>query len=171
MADDLAATAQTLVIAARDVERYRGEVARAVADVRVLQQAGWRLVLATEGHGPAQRMVEQLKAAEVPARLVGTITDEPEGGVVLVVPAPVGPGFVAEPLHLAVFSESDLTGRAGTSTRDMRRMPSRRRNVVDPLQLRPHDYVVHEQHGVGRFVELVQRTIGTGRRRRRASTW
>ncbi|WP_456787938.1 transcription-repair coupling factor [Cellulomonas sp. P5_C5] len=162
MADDLAATAQTLVIAARDVERYRGEVARAVADVRVLQQAGWRLVLATEGHGPAQRMVEQLKAAEVPARLVGTITEEPEGGVVLVVPAPVGPGFVAEPLHLAVFSESDLTGRAGTSTRDMRRMPSRRRNVVDPLQLRPHDYVVHEQHGVGRFVELVQRTIGSG---------
>lgn len=162
MADDLAATAQTLVIAARDVERYRGEVARAVADVRVLQQSGWRLVLATEGHGPAQRMVEQLRAAEVPARLVGTITEEPEGGVVLVVPAPVGPGFVAEPLHLAVFSESDLTGRAGTSTRDMRRMPSRRRNVVDPLQLRPHDYVVHEQHGVGRFVELVQRTIGTG---------
>ncbi len=162
MADDLAATAQTLVVAARDVERYRGEVARAVADVRVLQQAGWRLVLATEGHGPAQRMVEQLKASEVPARLVGSITDEPEGGVVLVVPAPVGPGFVAEPLHLAVFSESDLTGRAGTSTRDMRRMPSRRRNVVDPLQLRPNDYVVHEQHGVGRFVELVQRTIGTG---------
>lgn len=162
MADDLAATARTLVIGARDVERYRGEVARAVADVRVLQQAGWRLVLATEGHGPAQRMVEQLKAAEVPARLVATITEEPEGGVVLVVPAPVGPGFVAEPLHLAVFSESDLTGRAGTSTRDMRRMPSRRRNVVDPLQLRPHDYVVHEQHGVGRFVELVQRTIGSG---------
>ncbi|WP_315095881.1 transcription-repair coupling factor [uncultured Cellulomonas sp.] len=162
MADDVAATAETLVIAARDVERYRGEVARAVADVRVLQQAGWRLVLATEGHGPAQRMVEQLKAAEVPARLVGTITDEPEGGVVLVVPAPAGQGFVAEQLRLAVFSEADLTGRAGTSTRDMRRMPSRRRNVVDPLQLRPHDFVVHEQHGVGRFVELVQRTIGTG---------
>ncbi|RYG63839.1 DEAD/DEAH box helicase, partial [bacterium] len=45
---------------------------------------------------------------------------------------------------------------------DMRRMPSRRRNVVDPLALRPGDFVVHEQHGVGRFVELVQRTVGTG---------
>jgi len=161
-ADDLLAGAHTLVVAARDVERYRGEVARAVADVRTLQQAGWRLVLTTEGHGPAQRMVEQLKAADVPARLVGGVEDEPEGGVVLVVPAPAGAGFVAEPLHLAVFSESDLTGRAGSSTRDMRRMPSRRRNVVDPLQLRPGDFVVHEQHGVGRFVELVQRTIGTG---------
>ncbi|UJP41141.1 transcription-repair coupling factor [Cellulomonas palmilytica] len=153
---------ETLVVAAREVERYRGEVARAVADVRELQRAGWRLVLATEGHGPAQRMVEQLKAADCPARLVATIDSEPSGGVVLVTPAPVGPGFVAEAQRLAVFSEADLTGRAGSSTRDMRRMPSRRRNVVDPLQLRAGDFVVHEQHGVGRFVELVQRTIGSG---------
>lgn len=153
---------RTLVVAAREVERYRGEVARAVSDVRRLQQDGWRLVLATEGHGPAQRMVEQLRSADVPARLVATLDDEPEGGVVLVVPAPAGPGFVHEQLRVALFSESDLTGRAGSSTRDMRRMPSRRRNVVDPLQLRPGDFVVHEQHGVGRFVELVQRTIGTG---------
>lgn len=153
---------RTLRVAAREVERYRGEVARAVQDVHRLQQQGWRLVLATEGHGPAQRMVEQLRAADVPARLVASVPERPEGGVVLVTPAPVGPGFVHEALHLAVFSEADLTGRAGSSTRDMRRMPSRRRNVVDPLQLRPGDFVVHEQHGVGRFVELVQRTIGSG---------
>ncbi|WP_029290046.1 transcription-repair coupling factor [Cellulomonas sp. HZM] len=152
----------TLRLAARDVERYRGEVDRAVADVRELQRDGWRLVLATEGHGPAQRMVEQLKAADVPARLVANLHDGPDEGVVSVIPAAAGPGFVAEPLKLALFSEADLTGRAGSSTRDMRRMPSRRRNVVDPLQLRPGDFVVHEQHGVGRFVELVQRTIGTG---------
>jgi transcription-repair coupling factor (superfamily II helicase) len=29
---------------------------------------------------------------------------------------------------------------------------------VDPLQLKPGDYVVHEQHGVGRFVEMTSRT-------------
>ena len=153
---------RTVVVAAREVERYRGEVDRAVNDVRALQQQGWHLVLATEGHGPAQRMTEQLKAADVPARLIPALSEQPEGGVVLVTPAQLGPGFVAEGLRLAVFSESDLTGRAGSSTKDMRRMPSRRRNVVDPLQLRPGDHVVHEQHGVGRFVELVSRTIGTG---------
>src|SRR5690606_26904082 len=67
-----------------------------------------------------------------------------------------------EPRRLAVFTEADVAGRAGTSTRDMRTLPSRRRNVVDPLALKAGDYVVHEQHGVGRFVELVQRTVGTG---------
>ncbi|MTG90518.1 transcription-repair coupling factor, partial [Cellulosimicrobium sp. BIT-GX5] len=152
----------TFTIGARDVESYRGDVARALDDVRGLQHAGWRLVLTTEGHGPAKRMVEQLGAADTPARLVPRLDDEPEGGIVLVTPAMVGKGFVAPDLRLAVFSEADLTGRAGTSTRDMRRMPSRRRNVVDPLQLKAGDFVVHEQHGVGRFVELVQRTLGTG---------
>jgi transcription-repair coupling factor (superfamily II helicase) len=42
----------------------------------------------------------------------------------------------------------------------MRRMPARRRNQVDPLELRLGDHVVHEQHGVGKFVEMVQRTVG-----------
>ena len=47
---------------------------------------------------------------------------------------------------------------------------------IDPLQLRPGDYVVHEQHGVGRYVEMVQRTVAgadarvpRARVRRRAS--
>ena len=148
-------------VGARDVETYRGDVARAVGDVRDLQREGWRLILTTEGHGPAKRMVEQLGASDTAARLMPEITTIPDGGVVLVTTASAGPGFVAPELKLAVFSESDLTGRAGVSTKDMRRMPSKRRNAVDPVALRPGDFVVHEQHGVGRFVELVQRTLGS----------
>ena len=166
--------AASVTIASRDVVGYRGDIERAVADLRDLTSAGWRLVLVTEGAGPARRMVEQLLAADVPARLVADLEPAggdaregedpqlPPAGIVLVTTARVGKGFVSEPLRLAVFTEADLTGRAGTSTRDMRTLPSRRRNVVDPLALKAGDYVVHEQHGVGRFVELVQRTVGTG---------
>ncbi|MFD2793394.1 transcription-repair coupling factor [Promicromonospora vindobonensis] len=152
----------TFVVSARDVESYRGDLARALDDVRGLQLASWRLVLTTEGHGPAKRMTEQLSAAGTAARLAISLEDEPEPGVVHVVAGGVGKGFVAPDLQLAVFSEQDLTGRAGSGTRDMRKMPSRRRNVVDPLQLKAGDFVVHEQHGVGRFVEMAQRTMGTG---------
>src|SRR5206468_10086875 len=67
-------------------------------------------------------------------------------------------GFTSPDLKFAVLTEADLAGQR-TSTRDMRRMPSRRRNTVDPLQLKPGDHVVHEQHGVGRYVDLVQRTV------------
>ncbi|WP_447924714.1 transcription-repair coupling factor [Georgenia muralis] len=151
-----------LVVGAREVERYQGDVERALKDLGDLVREGWRLVLTTEGPGPARRMSEQLAAADVPARLVAEVAEEPPAAVVLVTTASSGRGFVAPALRLAMLTESDITGRAGTSTRDMRKMPSRRRNVVDPLALRTGDHVVHEQHGVGRFVELVQRTVGTG---------
>jgi transcription-repair coupling factor (superfamily II helicase) len=39
-------------------------------------------------------------------------------------------------------------------------MPARRKRQIDPLELKTGDYVVHEQHGVGRFVEMKQREVG-----------
>jgi transcription-repair coupling factor (superfamily II helicase) len=41
----------------------------------------------------------------------------------------------------------------------MRKMPARRKRQIDPLELSAGDYVVHEQHGVGRFVEMRQREV------------
>src|SRR5450830_1027072 len=103
----------SLVVAAREVDGYRGELTRALEDLRALQRDGWRLVLTTEGHGPAQRMVEQLGAADVAARLESRLEAPPEPGVVVVVPGPGWAGFVAAALKLAVFSETDLTGGPG----------------------------------------------------------
>lgn len=51
----------------------------------------------------------------------------------------------------------------GGDSRVVKRLASRRRNVVDPLQL-VGDFVVHSTHGIGRFVELVQREVSTGGR-------
>ncbi|TAL41464.1 MAG: transcription-repair coupling factor, partial [Salinibacterium sp.] len=45
-----------------------------------------------------------------------------------------------------------------------RKLASRRRNVVDPLQLKAGDFVVHQTHGIGKFLELVQREVSTGGR-------
>ena len=42
----------------------------------------------------------------------------------------------------------------------MRRMPARRKRVIDPMSLQPGDFVVHEQHGVGKYIEMAQRTVG-----------
>ena len=76
--------------------------------------------------------------------------------------AAVGRGFVLT-LKVALLTEVDLLGRTSAgSTKDMRRMPSKRRNAVDPLQLVAGDFVVHEQHGIGRFVELIQRKVAGG---------
>lgn len=154
---------ETLTIPAREVHGYRGDINAALDDLRDLASKQWRLMVATDGPGPGRRMVEQLSQADVPARFVTTIDEEPEPGVVLITSAVAGEGFVMPELQVALLTERDFTGRAGTGTKDMRKMPAtRRRNAVDPLELRAGDYVVHDQHGVGRFIEMVERTIGAG---------
>ncbi|HEX8767016.1 MAG TPA: transcription-repair coupling factor, partial [Jatrophihabitans sp.] len=67
-------------------------------------------------------------------------------------------------LKLAILTEADLTGQRGITALDKSRMPSRRRNAIDPIQLQSGDFVVHEQHGVGRYVEMVRRTVNGGER-------
>ncbi|WAL66594.1 transcription-repair coupling factor [Amycolatopsis cynarae] len=143
---------------------YRGDLDRAIADLRAHLAAGGAGVLVVAGHGTASRAVEQLSGAEVPATLAREgLTQVPPTGLVTVVCGGLTEGFVAPGSALVVLTEADLTGRGGpaaTSTRDLTaKMPSRRRNAVDPLALKPGDYVVHDQHGIGRFVEMAQRTI------------
>jgi transcription-repair coupling factor (superfamily II helicase) len=139
---------------------YRGDAARMLADIRGWLADGWRVVLVTEGHGPAQRLAEMLRGEGFGARL-GDITQSPEAGVPYVSTGELRQGFSWPAVRLALLTEADLAARGTSrpSSRDERRMPStRRRGGVDPLQLKSGDYVVHEQHGVGRFIEMTSRT-------------
>ncbi len=142
----------------RPVEAYRGDIEHAITDIRQWLGNGSRVVLLNEGHGPAERMVEVLKEHDVPVRLVRDLDGEPEAGIVHVSTACLEHGFVDDEQCLAVLTGDDLTGQR-SSTKDMRRMPTRRKKQIDPLELKPGDYVVHEQHGVGRYVEMAQRTV------------
>jgi len=164
-ADSSLGSTDALAVEATPAEEYRGDTDRAIADVREWTRDGWRVAMVFEGHGPAKRAVEQLGAAEVPVRGVPSLTAAPEPGFVTVSTGLLAGGFVAPALKLAVLGQADITGQRGQSTRDMQRMPSRRRrNAVDPLALKAGDLVVHEQHGVGRYVEMVRRTVNGGER-------
>ena len=146
-----------LTIGARAAETYRGDTARMLADVKGWVHEGWRVVLVTEGHGPAERLVEVVREEGLGAT-VAALLAPPEPAVVHVAQGRIEHGFVWEATRLAVLTEADLSGQR-SSTKDMRRLPSRRRGGIDPLRLTTGDYIVHEQHGVGRYVEMVSRTV------------
>ncbi|WP_326825738.1 transcription-repair coupling factor [Streptosporangium sp. NBC_01756] len=145
-----------LVLSAQEAEAYRGDTQRALGDIKGWLDEHKVVVLLSEGHGPAERMVELLKGVDLPARLERTLDGVPDAKVVHVGTGLIEHGFVTP--GLAVLTHLDLVGQKA-STKDMRRLPSKRRNMVDPLQLKVGDHVVHEQHGVGRYVEMVQRTV------------
>ena len=159
---DEAATAPVR-IPGRELESYRGDSARALEDLRGWAASSMRVLLLAEGHGSAQRLVEELAAAGVPVTAVETLDSAPEPRLVTVTQGRLLHGFAVDAALLAVLTETDIVGQR-SSTRDMRRLPSRRRRTIDPLSLTPGDYVVHEQHGVGKYVDMVQRTVGGAER-------
>lgn len=157
MADAVEHDHVALHVPAVEPPRFRGNTDQAVGQLRTWHDDGWRVLVATDGPGLAERVREVLRDNDIPTRDGGLLED----GTVTVTVATLGTGFVVEESRLALLTESDLLGSTSTtgSTRDMRRMPSKRRKQVDPLELKPGDFVVHEQHGVGAFVEMIQRTV------------
>jgi transcription-repair coupling factor (superfamily II helicase) len=152
------AESDVLVLDAHAVDAYRGDTQAVVADVKGFVSDEFGVLFVTAGQGPAQRIAEVLRGEGVAARLELQLQSAPEPGAVVVTCGGLEAGFAFPSSKLVVLTESDVFGQRA-STKDMAKLPSRRKKSIDPMQLRPGDYVVHEQHGVGRFVEMVQRTV------------
>lgn len=155
--EDLAADGDTLKLGMHAPDTYRGDTQRALADTKQWLADGWRTVFLTEAHGPAARTVEVLGGEGIPARLDAELADI-AASVVHVSCGSLDNGFIDPSLRLAVLTETDLSGQKAAG-KDGARMPARRRKTIDPLTLEAGDFIVHEQHGVGRYIEMVQRTV------------
>ncbi|KAA0024329.1 transcription-repair coupling factor [Antrihabitans cavernicola] len=139
------------------------DVATIFAMLRAHVTTGGRAAIVVAGHGTAERFLERLRDAEVPAAQLDSGA-EPEQGAVGVLCASLHDGLILPGARLVIIAEADLTGNRAAAAGDGKRLPAKRRNQVDPLALTSGDMVVHDQHGIGRFVEMVERTIGGARR-------
>ncbi|MGI3782609.1 MAG: transcription-repair coupling factor, partial [Janthinobacterium lividum] len=147
-------------IAGHPVESYRGDTEAALHEISARVRDGWRVLLMAEGKGIAERLAEVLTNEDLPVRRLDTLTDHPAPGIVTVVCGELTHGFVADGLSLLVLTARDLSGQRAPD-KSSRKMPARRKQTIDPLELSPGDAVVHAAHGVGRYVEMVQRSVGS----------
>jgi len=123
---------------------------------------GGLAAVVTPGAGTAARVVEQLAESDTAATILES-GQAPKPGVVGVLKGPLHDGLVVEGANLVVITETDLTGNRVTAP-EGRKLAAKRRNTVDPLALTAGDLVVHDQHGIGKFVEMTERTVGGARR-------
>ncbi len=148
----------TLAVRARPAPVYRGDTEGALRDIARLSHEQWHVVLVAEGKGTGNRITELLGEHEVPARFVSALDGTPVPGVVTVTTGELDHGFLVDEVRLAVFTTADLSGQRAPD-KSARVMPTRRKNQIDPLELKPGDPVVHDQHGVGRYVEMSRRAV------------
>ena len=172
LADAIEEGIDTYTLTARPATEFNGSVHRMLESLGDLIQQQWTVLALTNGRGSTDRLIALLHsgeegAASVPAARRVSLEEDPAGdlehGIVEVCEAPASAGFLFEDAKLAVFTEAELLGRRGTyaprSASGQKFKTRRRRNAVDPLALNPGDYVVHERHGIGRFVEMTSRPV------------
>ncbi|HJR44431.1 MAG TPA: transcription-repair coupling factor [Actinomycetota bacterium] len=129
-----------------------------VGRLKELIKNGYRAVIAASLPETAERLRQNLKTtagASFEISETAPSEDSPEGGVIVV--ADLARGFVLPWAALALVAESDLTGRRSGAAR--RRISAKKRETSGPLDLTPGDLVVHEVHGIGRYVEMVDREL------------
>lgn len=150
-------------LSATNLPSFAGNAEGALEHLASQLAAGWSALVAIPGHGLLERARDLLAERTLAGRIVDTAPTEYEPGVAYLVAGSVLSGFEQADLKLELLGESDFFGRARSQAAQApKKLAARRRAVVDPLQLKPGDLVVHETHGIGRFVELVSREVAAG---------
>jgi transcription-repair coupling factor (superfamily II helicase) len=139
---------QTTTIQAMGWDPVVGDGARLAKQINDLVADGYRVMIAADGEGSG-------------ARLRQALADEGVHNVEIVV-EPLERGFIMPSIKLALLSEADVTGRRRAHRKARPRTRAATEGFFDDLK--PGDYVVHHQHGVGRYAGMVKRAIGGSER-------
>lgn len=147
------------------VPSFAGQPTGAIDHVANRLREGYTVAVVAQGSGLVERAADVLAERELAGRVVEVFPSDPEPGVAYLLKASIEHGFELPEEKFAIFSESEFYGRsAGYDSRQVKKLAVRRKNVVDPLQLKAGDFVVHQTHGIGKFIELVQREVAGPKR-------
>ena len=141
------------------IEPMRGDSERAIELLRQGLSDNKSVIFSTSGHGMMERYAGIFRGADLPVHTLETLNAAPTKGMIYLCRSAIAYGFSSEDNALLFLTERDLSG-SKSSGRDSAKMPSKRKQAVDPLELKSGDFVVHEQHGIGRYIEMVSRTVG-----------
>jgi transcription-repair coupling factor (superfamily II helicase) len=141
------------------IDPMRGNVEALCEVLRTGLEAHQSIIYSTTGHGMAERYAGIFRDADLPVQMVQNLATKPTKGAIHITQSALAYGFKSDHAEILFVTERDLSG-SKVGSKDGARMPSKRKQAIDPLELRTGDFVVHEQHGIGRYLELIQRTVG-----------
>jgi len=163
--DHAAAAAGRNSILTQTTQKYHGNVAAFMAESRARIEAGERVVVSASTLGEIERLADLCHEYELPYQLAEV--DESAAGARLVqdasagsVPAlmlariPLSEGVAFPESQLTIYGTADLfDSRAATRAKPQAKTA---KFFSDFAELRPGDYVVHVDHGIGQFEGLRQ---------------
>ena len=136
-------------IMAKQLPPYSGNVAAAASDIRAYQDMDYRVIVLCSGEMRRTTMKEMLEEQGVSARVTDRL---PAPGRVSILDGSLYAGMEYPALKTAVLTEGQMLAARKKSKEKKKK--SNRDHVRSYADLTPGDLVVHEHHGIGRFVGM-----------------
>ncbi|EPI50549.1 transcription-repair coupling factor [Gardnerella pickettii] len=126
-------------------QEFRGDSEKISSGISGLISNGYKVCISAASSGILSRLARAVRASGVFdfSAVQSKIVD----------------GFIDTQSKIAILSERDLTGKSSSASGF--KSPKRRKKEIDLLDLKPGDFVVHEQHGIGKFIGMRQRNVKT----------
>ena len=133
-------------IQTKGVNSYNNSFELLTRDLKRLKRSGYRVVLLSGSRTRAKRLAEDLRDYDLSSFYSEDMERQVNAGEIMVTYGYVAEGYEYPMLKFMVISETDIFGR---KKKKKRRKKYEGQKIQDFAELKPGDYVVHENHGIG----------------------
>ena len=133
-------------VQAKGVNPYNNSFELLTRDLKRLKRNGYRVVLLSGSRTRAKRLAEDLRDYDLSSFYSEDMQREVKPGEIMAAYGYASEGYEYPMLKFVVISESDISGR---KKKKKKRKKYEGQRIQDFAELKPGDYVVHENHGIG----------------------
>ena len=144
-----------LGLTARQLPSFGASLETAVSDLSHYINEGFSTVVLVSSEQRALNLQALLREQKVRTAVDFQLHELPPPGSAVIAVGGLSAGMEYPSPHFAVLTE----GQAVAKKRDTRKAVTNRKKLNAYADLSPGDLVVHEQHGIGRFVEMSNITV------------
>lgn len=142
---------------AKAMHSFLGHYEVLADEIRHWRRRGYAVVLLVSSEERATNLLQLLKDAKVDAFHIKQLDNEVKEGNVVITVGQLANGFELISARLAVITDQEIFGQRKKARKHRVKADSRMEPLAD---LKAGDYVVHVNHGIGRYLGMVSLNIG-----------
>ena len=143
---------EALNISGRTLPEFHGRSQFLLNEIAGWKKAKYAVILMTTTKERGERLKQSLWDNGIEAVLVPELQTRPRPGQVLVTFGSIGSGFDLPTLKLVIISDREIFG--SSKIRKVRKYYDGGIRITDFGDIKPGDYVVHVQHGIGKYLGI-----------------
>ena len=150
---------QLLPMTAKQLPGYGGNMDTAASDLAHYQRHGFATLVLCGTRMRAEMLQEMLRSKNLSAFLCIPLMAMPKPGQILLAEGTIPFGMEYPDAKLAVLTEGQLLSRGEVKRKPKKSGSTNRQKLNSFTDLVPGDLVVHDHHGIGRFICMEQMKI------------